>query len=176
MFAKRFFYVSAGIFLLALAYHVGAMSARAQPNDSAIPEAITARELVIVDERGKPRATLGVLGGCPSMLLNDENGEMRAAVTLKSDGSPVMALSDAKGTVRVALHVGDEGAVLTLADMTRQARAQVAVAATGEPMLSLMDEAGTMRAAVGVGPNAEKRSVATFLLLDKNKQLVWRAP
>ena len=177
MLAKSLFSVCGGLFCLALAYHFGAMGAQAQSGapSSEIHERVTTRSLVIVDERGRERAMLSALGGSPSLILNDQEGKLRAAFILNPDGSPVLALSDGEGTARAGLQVTGAVAVLTLADSTGKPRAQVSVR-NDVSVVSLMDEAGAMRAAMGVAKNAGSRSVATFTLFDGARDVIWQAP
>src|SRR5207245_11193925 len=68
MRAKTFFYVCAGLFLLAVTYHRGANSAGANGRR------IVTRELVVTDDAGRQRATLTVDVGGPQLSLSDEAG------------------------------------------------------------------------------------------------------
>src|SRR5207237_6490152 len=135
---------------LALSFHLGSMTAHAQSGrtGSETFERMTTRQLAVVDERGQERAILSMLGGSPSLRLNDGAGTLRAFVAVKPDGSPLITLGDAKGTVRAALQVTGGASFLTLADTAGKARAQVAVARDW-PVVSLMDEAGALRASLG---------------------------
>jgi hypothetical protein len=62
---KRFFYFALGVFLLAVAYHLGAATSSAQSN--APQESIVARSFVVVGDDGRTKIILKSLGGASVM-------------------------------------------------------------------------------------------------------------
>jgi hypothetical protein len=66
---------------------------------------LEAQRIVIVDQDGKARASLGVNErGVAGLTLLDVAGEQRALLALARDGSPALRLSDPGQQVRV--HIG----------------------------------------------------------------------
>jgi len=68
----------------------------------------------------------------PVLVLRDENGTLRAALSAAKDG-PVLGLGDENGTPRAALVVGKDGPVLSLYDAGGQGRANLGAASTKMP-------------------------------------------
>ena len=112
MLAKRFFYVSAALFLLALTYHLGARGATAQGSSSPTVAAwfastMSAYQLVAVDNSGQiwRMGAAGVweeidrLPGPPTSVTTGQRGDI--AITM-ADGSicTSTAVSDDSGRVR----------------------------------------------------------------------------
>lgn len=71
----------------------------------------TVRELVLVDDEGKPRARLGITEGRPLLELFDESGKTRAAFGLNPGGDgAALELMNTSGThPRVQLRTEDPG-------------------------------------------------------------------
>ncbi len=61
------------------------------------------------------QAPTGVLRG-EAIELVDRAGQVRAALTVESNGEAVFRLRDAKGTIRVKLGASEEGSALLLID------------------------------------------------------------
>ena len=76
---------------------------------------IRARQIVLVDENGKPRCILAMGKEGPGLAMNDEKGEPRAVLDADKNGSG-LALYDETGNPRVGLFVGKDGPKLTLLD------------------------------------------------------------
>lgn len=66
--------------------------------------------LVIKDTHGTVRAGLGILNGKVGLDLRDLRGKRRAALGLKPDGSPALALYDRDQRLRAELNLGPDGA------------------------------------------------------------------
>lgn len=75
------------------------------------PPIETVRELVLVDEEGRPRARLGMTGGQPVLIMIDEAGRRRAAFGILPEGNGAsLALMDSSGSYpRVELRAEDPG-------------------------------------------------------------------
>ena len=100
MLAKRFFYVSAGIFLLALAYHLGAQSAVAQPpanpvvamsgrGTSGLLYAVTANgDVYLQDFRGNPWGLEGNIFSGPTPASQPTWGQVKARYRQLAPAAP----------------------------------------------------------------------------------------
>jgi len=64
---------------------------------SDIQEIIRTKRLEIVDDNGKLRVLLTVLGSAPMLSLLDDNGKLRAKLTVYAE--PLFALYDEDGNV-----------------------------------------------------------------------------
>jgi len=80
-----------------------------------------AKRFVLVDEKGKPRAVLGMNKDGPGLALLDEKGNVRASLGLTEIG-PVLALLDEEGRSRAVLRASREGPGLALLDENGKGR------------------------------------------------------
>jgi hypothetical protein len=125
--ARQFFYVAAGICLLALAYHAGAATAGAQSDE--IHDYIMTRSLVIVGEDGHPRIGLKSIGGYSALQFYDKNQKIRVSLQLAAAANGTtgsVALCDETGDSRVALGYfegsGLESGSLIMSDKNKNER------------------------------------------------------
>ena len=72
----------------------------------------------------------GVLRG-DAIELVDRDGQVRAAMTVESNGEAVLRLRDAKGTIRVKLGASEEGSALLLLDGSTEPGVHVLSRRTG---------------------------------------------
>jgi hypothetical protein len=107
---------------------------------------IRANKIVLEDENGKIRASLTVEIAGTRLALNDDKGEPRLVMGLFA-GMPILALSDKNGKNRAGLSVVD-GPALNLWDENEKIRAALTVEMSG-PKLVLNDEKGNLRFAAG---------------------------
>ena len=63
--------------------------------------------------------------------LVDEGGQVRAALTVESNGETVFRLRDAKGTIRVKLGASEDGSALLLIDGSTEPGAHILSRRTG---------------------------------------------
>lgn len=132
------------------------------PTLSAPPQTIEARKLVLLDSRDKPVAALGAAEAGSGLVLMDEKGKPRAAMVLTGNGEPGLKLYDAKGVVRAALVVGNDGrSGLAMYDDKGQNRAVMATDADGKPALMFFDRNGAVLATVPGPPTATPRHART---------------
>ena len=108
---------------------------------------VRARKILIEDENGKMRAWLGVNNDGPALSLWDEKGTPRAWLTVGHYG-PRLSLWDEKGKTRAKLDVGIDGPTLLMWDEKLNVRAKL-VADPDGPSLELHDEKGRTRFAAG---------------------------
>ena len=80
-----------------------------------------AKRFVLVDEKGKPRAILGMNKEGPGLAFLDEKGKVRASMGLTEVG-PVLALLDEEGHSRAILRATREGSGLALLDENGKGR------------------------------------------------------
>ncbi len=80
-----------------------------------------AKRFVVVDDKGKPRAILGMNQEGPGLALLDEKGNVRASLGLTEAG-PVLALLDEEGRSRAVLRATKEGPGLALLDENGKGR------------------------------------------------------
>jgi hypothetical protein len=108
--------------LLALAWMFMDAGRPAQARRSATVHRETgAKRFVLVDEKGKPRAILGMNKDGPGLALLDEKGNVRVSLGLTEVG-PVLALLDEEGRSRAVLRVTKEGPGLALLDENGKGR------------------------------------------------------
>ena len=114
-----------------------------------VAEVIRAERFEVVDENGMLRALLSLgTDGEPGLRLYDKNGQHRAALSLLNNGEPRLGLYDKDGS-RAVLGVVD-----------------------GEPRLWFFDQNGKYRAALVLNADEEPR----LSFIDKNGNVIWRAP
>ncbi len=135
--------------------------ARAQ-DLTTVPDTIFARNFILEDEKGNPRASLSMGKEGPNLTLfsekkipaaslnvsglglYDEKGKTRIGLTLIKDG-PGLSLYDEKGNLRVGLNVLRPGPTLGLVDEYGNPRIMIMLhAGKNEPSLGLLDEMGNI--------------------------------
>ena len=94
--ARAFFYVSAGLLCLALAYNLGARSARAAQS------VVTAQSFELQDAEGHVRAQLSADDGRPSLQLFDRTGK-KVYLGFTTDGSHILTYRSAMDSVLMIL-------------------------------------------------------------------------
>ena len=72
------------------------------------PKVIRANQFVLEDDKGTPRAMLGVSNDGSMLALCDKNGTTLISLTVSNDESS-LRLSDDNGKTRVVLDVGNDG-------------------------------------------------------------------
>jgi hypothetical protein len=105
------------------------------------------RNLIVVDEHGKPRIVLEVANLGPRLTLKDENGQGRAEL-LDSMQGPSLSRADENGQLLADFATRKDGTTLELQDENGKRRAELASDKDG-PALSLEDEYGRTRAVFG---------------------------
>ena len=74
------------------------------PRPSLAAKVLRAERFEVVDQGGKPRALLGVLGsGGSGLQLHDQDENGRVALSLTASDRPGLELSDSNGRVRAVL-------------------------------------------------------------------------
>jgi len=121
-------------------------------SDATIPKVVEAESFRLVNEKGEPRAILGVREDAPYLTLKGTNGKDRILFSIGSeDDSATFALHDSNGNIRVFLGLRPDGSTtLALTDDAGQIRATLSVSmqASAEgvsPSLDFIDENGEVR-------------------------------
>jgi hypothetical protein len=117
---------------------------------------VRTRSLVIVDQTGQQRASLGVEPYGAMLFLCDEAGTLRASLGVDPNGLAALALGDEAGKLRASLGVVKNGHVtLLLSDEAGRARAALGVGG-----LSVFDSAGKPRVGLFVGEEGPTLTLA----------------
>ena len=103
-----------GILALALMFLNSGRPAQARKG-ATVHRETGAKRFVVVDEKGKPRAILGMNKDGPGLALLDEKGNVRASMGLTEVG-PVIALLDEGGKSLAVLKATTDGTGLALLD------------------------------------------------------------
>jgi hypothetical protein len=101
-------------------------------------------QLLLFDEREKPRAWLAVDDGRPVLTFADAEGAVRAAFALGGESGrndPLLVMEDERGAQRLSLGVGTSGADLTIGDAADKPRIVLRSAADGA-FAAVLDERG----------------------------------
>ena len=101
---------------------------------------IRARQIVLVDENGKPRCIIAMGKEGPGLALSDDNGEMRSIFRLDAEGVR-LSLYGEKGAPRAVLDVDKDGSGLALYDENGKPRAGLFLGVEG-PQLTFFDRKG----------------------------------
>ena len=146
---------------------------------------IEAQSFVLLDSTGHLQARLGMLAGGPALQLFDQNGQGRAALSVRPDGTPLLSLADGTGMggatlaagankettlllrdpdgkVRATLGLEPHGPGLVFTDRQGVSRVALDVPGDDAARLVLQDGAGVTRAALAI----DKTGAATVRLMD----------
>lgn len=146
---------------------------------------VEAQSFVLLDGTGRLQARLGMLAGGPALQLFDQDGQGRAALSIRPDSTPLLSLVDGtgrggatlavganrdtalllrdpEGKVRASLGLDPHGAELVFPD--RQGVGRVAIDVPGEDgaRLVMQDGAGMTRAALAI----DKTGAPTLRVMD----------
>jgi HEAT repeat protein len=122
----------------AIAYAAGKTSA---------PEVIRAQRFELVDDEGRVRAALDVLGGDPDVALHDREGRSRAVLSMVG-GSPRLRLFHENGEAAIGLSEFRGGALISALGAGPPGPSALLAVAPGEAGLGLYDDKGRQRARV----------------------------
>lgn len=181
---------------------VGAVMLTGQTSRQSTPSELRARSFILVDAQGRQRAILDLKKDEPGLALLDENGNVRALLSLVPEG-PILDLigTDGKSAARVDSLLNQPG--LVLLDANRNVRAGLTMNPLG-PGLDIADASGGLRASLEAGSNGpalalfdangyetqvgvtdlitpmtgetHKTSAASIVLFGKDKKVLWSAP
>ena len=167
---------------------IGAAVTMGQARPSRTAEA---EQFVVKDPQGHMRAMLGFSLGAPMLNLYDKVGVTKASLVVGANGIPVLSLFDAAGNQTVSLANGEDGPTLGLqegagrplsvGELIKQPGVAIHVA---KDQIALMVEdregfAAVLGTADLVTPRTgetHRTSAASFVLFDKDKNVIWSAP
>jgi hypothetical protein len=130
----------AGVCLLLLGSSLLLLGAFAPPSRT-----VKAEHFALLDPRGQVRARLGTIGDSAVLSFHDQQGLIRASLTVGSDGFPGLVFHDQHGEVRVFLGVVDGEPILGLRDRSGAHRVMVKLSkADGAPLIFVTDTDGNM--------------------------------
>ena len=118
----------------------GAAAAAAQA-----PKNIAAQEFTLVDENGKPRASLGNKDGHTAFQIFGRDGHPRAEIDVDPNGAPAIALFDTDHKLRITVAVSSEAIpTVKLYDKNEEPRALIGVDDEGEPGMEFYGTGGKL--------------------------------
>jgi hypothetical protein len=129
-----------GAFANRLAAAIPALAA-----DSPAPaKSLAAQEIVLVDAKGKPQASLHLNGdGLPVLTMYDGAGKSRIGIGFAKDGTVGVDINDKKGAQRALLSVNDDDIpALRLYDGTATPRVLLGVDIEGDSAVDFYDHDG----------------------------------
>ncbi len=100
---------------------------------------LESREIALMDDGGKARATLTMGSGGPEFQLFDEDGSARIKLALTKDG-PGITLADERGQTRAWLGFAKESLRIGFADDAGHSRAFFGVMRDSGPIAKFYDE------------------------------------
>jgi hypothetical protein len=125
--------------------------------DKAGEQSITARELKIVDAKGRVRLSLSVDSDLPALEIFHDDGARRVRVGLDGQGRPSLALSNpTDGLPHVIVEVDDKGAHVKF-DQPGMASAYLFLNNEGGSGVVLIDTQGKRRLAAIVAPDGTSK-------------------
>ena len=141
--------------------------------------------LSLFDKNQQTRVGLGLSkGGEPSISLSDKNAQGRLGLFVLKGGGPALSLTDKDGRTRMLLDVDEDGKpLLAFLDKNKQLRVELGLLGDDSPTLRLNDKHGNNRATLGYAElettrtgTVTKQSESSFVLFDKNSNVIWKAP
>ena len=147
---------------------------------------VAAEEFRLVDKEGKVLSTLGMYAGGPGIVLFSKTGQFRAVFSLTSpEEGPVLTFADKGGIHRATIGLGAKRQpYLALRDEAGKERLSLSLNDKGDPYLALYDQEENERAVLGTldltkikrTGTIEKSTISSFVLLNKNGEITWKAP
>ncbi len=110
--------------------------------NEAVSEVVKARNFLLVDENGKTRAALEMIGDESSLVLSDKSGKERATLKVDNDFGPDLRMLDENGKTLAMLVVVKGDPFLDLSDENGRARAKLVVSSEpgSGPRLDMWDK------------------------------------
>ncbi len=155
---RRLSWIAALTLVVAYAALVTAVAVFVRTPSSGGVRILDARELVLRDDQGTVRAALTLESdGSPTLDLYDRDGKDRARLAVRADGFPGLHLYDENGRARAALFDSSGFAALGFQGGDGRPRALLSVFADGSATFNLFDKDGK---GVFQAPGPDARQVA----------------
>jgi hypothetical protein len=147
---------------------------------------VAAEEFRLVDKEGRVLSTLGMYAGGPGIVLFSKTGQFRAVFSLTSpEEGPVLTFAGKDGIHRATIGLGAKRQpYLALRDEAGKERISLSLNDNGDPYLALYDQEENERAVLGTldltkikrTGTIEKSTISSFVLLNKDGEITWKAP
>lgn len=140
---------------------------------------IEAQKVIFKDANGKVRGWIGVFGNGSELMLGNDQAQPMMRLLVSSDASDLHFFGSQNGGMNLGVDSGAPSVSMVSAAANGAAGIEFA---KGGPNLTLKDRAGfsTVIGATELEPlagaEANFRSAASIVLLDKNKKMIWQAP
>jgi hypothetical protein len=151
-----------------------------------VQKIVAAEEFRLVDKEGRVLSTLGMYAGGPGIVLFSKTGQFRAVFSLTSpEEGPVLTFAGKDGIHRATIGLGAKRQpYLALRDEAGKERISLSLNDNGDPYLALYDQEENERAVLGTldltkikrTGTIEKSTISSFVLLNKNGEITWKAP
>ncbi|MCG6983317.1 MAG: hypothetical protein LJE88_18095 [Deltaproteobacteria bacterium] len=151
-----------------------------------VQKIVAAEEFRLVDKEGRVLSALGMYAGGPGIVLFSKTGQFRAVFSLTSaEEEPVLTFADKDGIHRATIGLGAKRQpYLALRDEAGKERISLSLNDNGDPYLALYDQEENERAVLGTldltkikrTGTIEKSTISSFVLLNKNGEITWKAP
>jgi len=144
---------------------------------------IKAQRFELVDAQGKACAVLSRRAdGTPQLVLLDKKGSVSFGLELGPKGHPTMTFTG-EGAGQAVLAVWpDKTPGLVLSDKQGNVRGTFRLSPAGKPALIFADEKGNPRAVLGrvspetIAARVPSRPVASLVLYDQKRNVIWKTP
>jgi hypothetical protein len=143
------------------------------------PQVVEAQKFVLKDADGNVRGWFGVYATGSELTLGNMSKQPRMTLMASDDASDLHFFGTHNGGMTLGVNFGDP--TIAMVDADRNGGAEIAFSEAG-PVLTLNDRNG-FAAVVGATQlkaqphrEAHSTSAASFLLLDKDKKVIWQAP
>ena len=148
------------------------MSKQSRPLKSKEFDTVRVRRLEVVDEAGSVRVKAEVESpGAAIIAMYGESGHIGLAAVVEAAGRSMVTLNDAAGRARVLAYADEDGATVSLADLSESVRV-VATVNGDVPFVALVGSSGEVVVRVHIGADGEP-----YLTLAKEGspcQALWR--
>ena len=151
-----------------------------------VQKIVAAEEFRLVDKEGRVLSTLGMYAGGPGIVLFSKTGQFRAVFSLTSpEEGPVLTFAGKDGIHRATIGLGAKRQpYLALRDEAGKERISLSLNDNGDPYLALYDQEENERAVLGTldltkikrTGTIEKSTISSFVLLNKDGEITWKAP
>jgi len=161
--------------ILFLAFGAVVVMGQAAPT----PEVIEAQRFVLKDTDGNVRAWLGLLGNGSEFTLGNVNKQPMMTLKVGEDASDLHFLGSQNSGMNLGLDLGVPA--ISMMAASGSGKAGIAIPKAG-PAFSLEDAkgfsaiVGTSEPNTPAGRKSHQSSAASLVLLDKAKNVLWKAP
>jgi hypothetical protein len=153
---------------------MGVYGERGEPSIMIAPD-----HMLLADKAGQIRAQLSLGSeGEPSLVLYGNDGRTELGLSVLAKNEPRLRLvdKDGRGRVMLALLQDGSGGVFLSDPPKGKLRVALATNSNNAPTLTFFDPTGQRRIVLGVYPHEPDRHDSLLGLFDSDDKLVWKAP